>query len=249
MISRRQWTLGGGLIVFAILLSAAHYWIFRDLKTLLFYLFLDIAFIPLQLLIVTLVLEHWLQDHERRSRRLKLNNVVGTFFSECGVPLLRCLKAHDATLPQFQEELLVSAAWPEAQFFRTGRKLQNVSCDLRLTVADFIEIRQFLLTQRDFLLRLLENPNLLEHESVTELLLAVFHLLEELTAREPFGTENIPEADAKHLVGDTQRAYRLLLREWLTYMAYLKVNYPFLFSFAVRTNPFDPRASVTVQSG
>ena len=37
--------------------------------------------------------------------------------------------------------------------------------------------------KRDFLLRLLENPNLLEHDSFANLLLAVFHLTEELAQR------------------------------------------------------------------
>ena len=39
----------------------------------------------------------------------------------------------------------------------------------------------------------------------------------------------------------------LLVREWLSYMEHLKSDYPYLFSLAVRTNPFDPNASVQVQ--
>ena len=31
------------------------------------------------------------------------------------------------------------------------------------------------------------------------------------------------------------------MSEWIVYMKYLKNNYPFLFSLAVRTNPFDVR--------
>jgi hypothetical protein len=30
-------------------------------------------------------------------------------------------------------------------------------------------------------------------------------------------------------------------------MGYLKNNYPFLFSLAMRTNPFDPKSSVVIQ--
>ena len=39
----------------------------------------------------------------------------------------------------------------------------------------------------------------------------------------------------------------LLVREWLSHMEHLKVDYPYLFSLAVRTNPFDPNASAEVQ--
>jgi len=44
-----------------------------------------------------------------------------------------------------------------------------------------------------------------------------------------------------------KRAYHLLILEWLDYMKHLKTNYPYLFSLAVRTNPFDTNASVEVK--
>ena len=45
---------------------------------------------------------------------------------------------------------------------------------------------------------------------------------------------------------DMNRAYRLLLLEWLEHMNHLQEDYPYLFSLAVRTNPFNPEASVIV---
>ena len=97
----------------------------------------------------------------------------------------------------------------------------------------------------DFVLRLLENPNLLEHERFTELLWAVSHLAEELAHRPNVG--ELTDADSKHLAGDIARAYSLLMREWLSYMKHLKEKYPYLFSLALRTNPFDPDASVELK--
>jgi hypothetical protein len=50
-----------------------------------------------------------------------------------------------------------------------------------------------LLSKRDFLVALMENPNLLEHESFTDLLWAVFHLVEELAVRlNPFDPDASP---------------------------------------------------------
>jgi hypothetical protein len=46
---------------------------------------------------------------------------------------------------------------------------------------------------------------------------------------------------------DIKRTYVALIDRWLPYMKHLKETYPYLFSLAVRTNPFDPEASVTVQ--
>jgi hypothetical protein len=102
-------------------------------------------------------------------------------------------------------------------------------------------LREFLVNRRGFLLGLLENPNLLEHETFTELLWAVFHLSEELESRPGF--EFIPETDYHHLIGDIKRAYMQLVMEWLDYMKHLKKEYPYLFSLAMRTNPFDPTAT------
>jgi len=50
-----------------------------------------------------------------------------------------------------------------------------------------------------------------------------------------------------HILGDIKRAYCLLVREWLAHMEHLKNDYPYLFSLAVRMNPFDPNASPQVQ--
>jgi len=93
-------------------------------------------------------------------------------------------------------------------------------------------------------LSLLENPNLLEHECFTDLLLAIFHLSEELVARDTL--EGLPQSDYEHLAGDIKRAYTLLIREWLAYMMHLKDNYPYLFSLVIRTNPLDADASPVV---
>jgi hypothetical protein len=43
-----------------------------------------------------------------------------------------------------------------------------------------------------------------------------------------------------------RRVYSQLIPEWMKYMEYLKVHYPYLFSLALRKNPFDPAASVVV---
>ena len=92
----------------------------------------------------------------------------------------------------------------------------------------------------------MENPNLLEHDAFANLLLAVFHLTEELAQRRDL--HHLTPGDREHLAGDIERAYVLLIAEWLDYMQHLQKNYPYLFSLARRTNPFDPEASVVINS-
>ena len=92
---------------------------------------------------------------------------------------------------------------------------------------------------------MLENPVMLEHESFTGVLRATFHLTEELERRPDLN--DLPASDLEHLAGDINRVYGLLVHQWLEYMAYMKRNYPSLFSLAMRTNPFDESATPVVR--
>ena len=94
------------------------------------------------------------------------------------------------------------------------------------------------------MLGLLENPNLLEHDEFTDLLWAVFHLIEELEVRRSL--DRLPGSDMNHLSVDIKRAYSHLIREWIMYMRHLQQDYPYLYSLAARTNPMNPDARVEV---
>ena len=50
-----------------------------------------------------------------------------------------------------------------------------------------------------------------------------------------------------HIAGDIKRAYGMLVAEWVAYMEHLKEYYPYLFSLAVRVNPFNAEASAVVK--
>ncbi len=101
------------------------------------------------------------------------------------------------------------------------------------------------MNKRSLLVGLLQNPVLMEHESFTDLLLAIYHFTEELSHGKDL--RNLPGSDLKHLSGDVERAYHILVDQWLDYMSYLKSNYPYLFSLAMRTNPFDQEATPVVK--
>lgn len=128
---------------------------------------------------------------------------------------------------------------------RVSKRLKKYDYGVDIKKVDLAILRSFLLKERDFLLRLLENSSLLEHESFTEFLRSVFHLTEELAYRGDIS--QLPHTDKIHLVGDIKRAYNLIVDQWLDYMKHLKNNYPYLFSLAMRTNPFDLNASPIVR--
>ena len=186
-----------------------------------------------------------LNRREKQTRLEKLNIVIGVFFSEVGTKLLAYFSDFDPKLDKIRKDLIVTNNWSKQEFVGVSKRLKDYDYGVEIHKVDLEILRSFLVGKMDFLMRLLENPNLLEHESFTELLRAVFHLAEELATRED--VRKLPDADYAHLAGDIKRAYSLLVREWLDYMKYLKDNYPYLFSLAMRTNPFDQDASPIVK--
>ena len=240
-----QIILGISLFILCAVFYGVHYAIFRDPHHIFIYLVGDIAFVFFEVLLVTLIIHQLLSQRERRNRLEKLNMIVGAFFSEVGTKLLATLSDLDPNLAEIRQHLVVSSNWSKQEFSNVSRRLRSHHYGVAIQTVDLENLRSFLVGKRDSLLRLLENPNLLEHESFTELLQAVFHLTEELDARREL--TGLPATDYEHFAGDISRAYTSLAREWLNYMKHLKDNYPYLFSLAMRTNPFDEDASPVVK--
>ena len=236
------------LAVLLLLPSAAayvlHWAIFRNAHDIFFYLLMDIAFLFVQAVLATLVFDQLLNAHERQTIRRKLNVAMGVFFNQVGTPLLRLLSAFDGRAEGARKHLRIDGAWTEAHFAKMQAVLRSHEPAIDAGRGDLALLKLTLEQRREFLLRLLENPNLLEHETLTEMLWSVFHLADELAHRP--SVAGLPDADLRHLENDIRRAYDWLVREWLRHMQHLKATYPYLFSLAVRTNPFDPTARVEV---
>jgi hypothetical protein len=226
------------------LLSLVHILVFHDASTLFFYLALDLVFVPLQVLLVTVIIEQLLNEREKRAVFKKLNMVIGAFFSEVGTTLIRHMVKACADFSELQKLLSISKKWGGNDFKHAMVFIETYECRFETENFRLDRLRGILAAKRVFILGLLQNPNLLEHERFTDLLWAICHLTEELQARENLQT--LTASDLEHLEGDIQRAFGLLIREWLSYMEHLRVNYPYMYSLALRINPFNPQASPVV---
>jgi hypothetical protein len=240
-----QILLGVLLLAASLALYVLQIALFHAPRDTFFYLFQDLAFIPIQVLLVTLILNQLLNVREKLTMLNKLNMVIGAFFSEVGTGLLKSFSGFDCHFNEIRKDLIVANDWTDDKFATVIKSLCALDFHIDYTKNDLSALGDLLAGKRAFLLGLLENANLLEHETFTELLWAVFHLTEELTMREDFTQMTI--ADGTHLAGDIKRAYVILIAEWLAYMRHLKNEYPYLFSLAVRTNPFDPKAEVVIK--
>jgi hypothetical protein len=184
--------------------------------------------------------DHLMTRRAQKERKEKLNMVIGVFFSEAGIRLLRKLALLDTDLSGLRSRLPDADSWSDLHFRKYSASMDQHGFKVEADAAALQEIKDFLAEKSPLLVRLLENPNLLEHETCTDLLWAVLHIKEELEFR--FDLSKLSEADATHVRGDLERAYRLLARQWLDYMHHLKNNYPYLFMTAAHRNPFrEPR--------
>jgi hypothetical protein len=204
-----------------------HYLIFHDIHHIFIYMVGDLAFLPLEVLLVVVIIERLLARREKQAKLEKLNMVVGAFFSELGNRLLQDLLKHFGNRLEISRHLNVSGSWTKNDFQEAADFAHHLRVEVDCRNIDLGGLKAFLAQKREFLLTLLGNPSLLEHDRFTDLLWAVTHLDEEL----------------EHIAGDIQRLYDHLASEWLDYVQHLKSKYPFLFSLVLRTHPFQEHQS------
>ena len=249
MKKRSRWRLAMalGLVGMSAVVYAFDYMIFREPRQLFATLIGDIAFLFIYILVVIIILEEVLSRREKRGIMDKMNMVIGTFFNDIGLKILQNFPRYVDNTADLAPRLEFGGRWQKKDFLNAMEAARCFNYIICVTPASLRELKTLLSDHRDFLLRLLENPNLLEHDRFTDLLWAVFHLMDELEMR-PGDLENLPEADTLHLAGDVRRAYSQIASEWLAYAQHLKESYPFLFSLAARINPFSKNASPIVQA-
>jgi hypothetical protein len=234
------------LITLSLGLYLVHFLVFHDSHHILIYLVGDLAFIPIEVLIVTLIIDGVLESREKAARAEKLNIVIGTFFSTTGIPLLKRFFSAD---PDAGEKIALcqkAGTVPGTNIASCLGMLTGGPHHISIGLMDLGALRDNLCEKENFMILLLENPMVFEHESFTDLLFSIHHLTEELRARESI--LDLPEPDLAHLEKDMERVYSLLIPEWSRYMGYLMESYPYLFSLAMRQNPFNPSASVVINS-
>ena len=247
MVKIDNWRIAIGvtLVVLSAVVYILHYLIFRDAHHIFIFLVEDIAFVFIEVLLVTMIIDQLLHAREKQTLLFKLNMIIGLFFTEAGRELIARLSTFYPDVEKIRSDLIMTDRWSREDFVNLEKRLETIDYRMDSQRGDLEGLRSFLGEKRDFLLRLLENPNLLEHEEFTDLLWGIVHLSEELTFRKDLAA--LPKTDHAHLSVDMRRAFTRIVRGWIRYMAHLKKDYPYLFHLAVRMNPFDPKAAPEVK--
>ena len=195
--------------------------------------------------VIASITDLFVNRREEEIRQQKVDMVTGLFFSEMGNDLLKHLARFDPDADTLHQQLKISGEWKDKNFDNAFELLKKHRLSIDSRQGDMPALLTYVQNRADLLLRLIENPNIQEHEDFTDLLRALFHLRDELLHRKD--VSDLLDTDRKHIEGDISRVYKLLIFEWLRYMRYLKKNYGYLFSLAIRINPLDPEATVFVK--
>ncbi|PRR81520.1 hypothetical protein [Clostridium vincentii] len=215
------------LIFLSILMFLCHYVIFGQLENTIYYSFMSLSFIPINILAVTLVFDKLVERRARLERVSKLNMLVGLFFSDIGFVLLKLIVVGDEKIKS------LGLDFNDLKYCRN--KLNSHDHHIDFEKIDYTQLKDLVISGRDILSSLISNENILEHETFADLLMSLMHLRDEIIFMEH---KELIQEDWIHIKGDLIRVYKNLTFQWINYLEHLKIFYPYQYSGAIKFNPF-----------
>lgn len=236
------------LLLLSVALHGLHFVIFKDLHHIMVYLLGDIAFIPLEVFLVTVVIDQLLERREKEKRMKKVHMLIGLYYQELGFNLLRLLVFADEKRADFQGTCCIGQDWKAKDFRALEKWLSERKLEVNPEAIDYDLLYELLHAQKNLMVNLISNPTLLEHENFSELLIAVNHLQDEMALRAKLKVMPNYKPDYKHWKTDLERVYALSAIQWIRYIEHLKADYPFLYNAARVTNPFEESVLAEIYS-
>lgn len=230
------------LIALSAFLYFLHYEIFHDLHHTLIFLFEDIAFIPIDVFFTALVIEKFLDKRDISHKLEKLIIIKGVFFSELGDEILKEFAKCDKNVKLISDEAHISKEWGKEEFRKLEKLLKEYDFEVEVENLDIEKVSKILNDKKDFIISIITNPTLMEHESFSDMAISLFHLRDELQDRYFKMEYECGCYDRQHLAKDIKVSYRLMVNGWVMYMKHLKEEYPQLFVKEMINNPFDNRS-------
>ncbi len=101
------------LISSSVLLYSVEYLMLGDSGTIFMAFLSNMAFLPINVLLVSMIIHQLLNDMEKKNRIEKLNMVIGTFFSQTGTRLLGFFSEADPEIEEIRKYLIVKKDWSQ----------------------------------------------------------------------------------------------------------------------------------------
>ncbi len=228
------------LLITSLFFYVVNYLTFHDTSFIEKYILAQLGFLPISVLLVSIVLNSLMVRRSKKERKQKLNIVVGSFFGEIGKDLLRYLSKYDPEAQELAKDMLNLENKSTNELEALEEKIKDRVFKINMEKINLYELRKFLMENKEFVISLLDNPVIIEHETFTDLLWNVLHVSEELKRIINFDTISVEEYE--DIKGDLEKLYALLSYEWLKYISYLHEAYPHIFQYEAKTAPFIPHA-------
>ncbi len=224
------------LLCASALLYAIHYLIFRDLHHLAIFGLHELAFVPLEVILVTLGLDQLVEKTHREEARSKVSIIETLYFNESGGTMLRYLTSFDPDAARLRELLQVTEDWHSSDFRQAIRQLKSYPFLLDLDRIDFFGLHYHLSQRHEYYRSMLENPALTQSEAFTEMIMKIYLLWEELDGRT--NLYQLPEKDRSYLAELLHEIYRELTEYWLDNVYNHSIHNRFRLHRAIESNPF-----------
>lgn len=194
--------------------------IFKDVRNTEFYIFQDMAFIPISIAITTVVVGELLDINNKRDSRQKTRMLTSTFFSDIGFELMSML----ALVSNIDEELLHTINDTELSDSDKITAIKNGGLTVNADMGIYTIISDVIIASKTDILILSSNPMLYDHEYFSDLLWELLHLMDEFRLRGDY--VKLTPNDLTELNSDFAQVLELLLINWVVNAKYLKETYP-----------------------
>ncbi|MDU6112995.1 MAG: hypothetical protein E6649_01200 [Paeniclostridium sordellii] len=216
------------LIALSAVMFLIHYLVFGQALNTAYYSLMNLCFIPINSLVVTIILEKLIDYRAKKDRIEKINMLVGIFFTEVGGKLMHLIIDSDKDAKNYITNF--------EDLNNIKKCLNEYDYKVDMNNIDLCSIKNILLENNNLFVTLISNENVFQHQIFTDLLMSVVHLRDEIIFMEK--DDNL-ELNINHLENDVIRVYKNISIQWISYLEYLNKSYPFLYNNAIRVNPFE----------
>ncbi|CEN82602.1 hypothetical protein [Paraclostridium sordellii] len=215
------------LIALSAVMFLIHYLVFGQALNTAYYSLMNLCFIPINSLVVTIILEKFIDYRAKKDRIEKINMLVGIFFTEVGGKLMHLIIDSDKDAKNYITNF--------EDLNNIKKCLNEYDYKVDMNNIDLCSIKNILLENNNLFVTLISNENVFQHQIFTDLLMSVVHLRDEIIFMEK---DDSLELNINHLENDVIRVYKNISIQWISYLEYLNKSYPFLYNNAIRVNPF-----------
>lgn len=215
------------LIALSSIMFFIHYLIFGQALNTAYYSLMNLCFIPINSLVVTIMLEKLIDYRAKKDRIEKINMLVGIFFTEVGGKLMHLIIDSDKDAKNYITNF--------EDLNKIKKCLYEYNYKVDMNYIDLCAIKNILVEHNNLFVTLISNESILQHQIFTDLLMSVIHLRDEIMFMEKDKESGF---NTNHLENDVIRVYKNISIQWISYLEYLSKSYPFLYNNAIRVNPF-----------